>query len=330
MAVVTNTFQSTSAVGNREELSDIVSRITPEDTPMYSRMGKGKATSTSPQWEIDQLRAPAANAQLEGDQYSFSAITPPARVKNNTQIFRDSWIVSRTQDAVENAGSVEKTAEAKIKTGIAIRKDVELSIISNTASVAGATRVSGGLPSWLTSNVSRGSGGANGGYNSGTGLTVAETTGTQRAMTKAMFDSVMQQVYTSGGNVSDVQLSPYNKSVFVTFMSDTNVASFRYSADGRGKNTIVGTADIYEGPYGKVTVTPNRVMATSAAVARRAFFMDYDMVEWAWLRPLQEDPEVVVNADARAGVIVGEGTLKVKNQAGLGVIADLFGLTAAS
>lgn len=330
MAIITNTFQSTGAIGNREELSNIVSRITPEDTPMYSRMGKGKAKSTSPQWEIDQLRAPAANAQLEGDAYSFNAITPPARVKNQTQIFRDSWIVSRTQDAVDNAGNVEKSTEAKIKTGVALRKDVELAILSNSASVAGATRVSGGLPSWLTSNVSRGAGGANGGYNTGTGLTVAETTGTQRAMTKAMFDSVMQQVYTSGGNVSDVQLSPYNKSVFVTFMSDTNVASFRYSADGKGKNTIVGTADIYEGPYGKVTVTPNRVMATSAAVARRAFFMDYDMAEWLWLRPLQEDPEVVVNADARAGVIVGEGTLAVKNQAGLGFIADLFGLTSAS
>jgi hypothetical protein len=29
-------------------------------------------------------------------------------------------------------------------------------------------------------------------------------------------------------------------------------------------------------------------------------------------------------------VIIGEGTLKVKNEAGLGVIADLFGLTSAS
>lgn len=330
MAVITNTFQSTSAVGNREELSDIVNRITPEDTPMYSAMGKGKAKTTHPEWEIDAIRAPAANAQLEGDQYSFNGITPPDRVGNHTQIFRDSWIISKTQDAVDNAGRNEKSAEAKIKTGIAIKKDVELSILSNSASVAGATRVSGGLPSWLETNVSRGAGGANGGFNAGTGLTVAETTGTLRAMTKLMFDNVMQQVYQAGGNVRDVQLSPYNKSVFVTFMSDTNVAPFRSSVDGRGKNTIVGTADMYEGPFGKVTVTPNRVMATSAAVARRAFFMDYDMVEWKWLRPIQEDKDVHVNADANAGVIIGEGTLAVKNEAGLGVIADIFGLTAAS
>jgi hypothetical protein len=330
MAIITNTYQSTAAIGNREEISDVVDRITPEDTPMYSAMGKGKASSTNPKWEIDTIRAPAANAQLEGDVYSFNGITPPEKVGNHTQIFRDSWIISKTQEAVDNVGKVEKQAEAKIKTGIALRKDVELSILSNSASVAGSTRVSGGLPSWLETNVSRGATGANGGYSTATGLTVAETTGTQRAMTKAQFDSVMSQVYTSGGTVRDVQLSPYNKSVFVTFMSDANVAEMRSSADGSGKKTLHATADIYEGPYGKVTVTPNRVMATSAAVARRAFFNDYDKLEWLWLRPLQEDPDVHVNADAEAGVIIGEGTLKVKNEAGLGVIADLFGLTSAS
>lgn len=106
MAVITNTFQSGSAVGNREELSDIVSRITPEDTPMYSAMGKTKFKSTKPEWETDVIRAPAANAQLEGDTYTFSATTPPARLGNKTQIFRDSWIISKTQDAVDNAGNV--------------------------------------------------------------------------------------------------------------------------------------------------------------------------------------------------------------------------------
>lgn len=330
MAIITNTFQSTSAVGNREELSNIVSRITPEDTPIYSMIGKGKCDSTNPNWEIDTLRAPAANAQLEGDEYAFSALAVPVRVKNHTQIFRQGWIVSNTQEAVDNAGNNEKAAEKKIKSGIEVRKDVELSIVSNTASVGGATRVSGGLPSWLTTNVSRGASGANGGYSSGTGLTVAETTGTQRAYTKALMDVVMGLVYTSGGNNRTVAVSPYVKSVFVTFMSDTNVAAFRYAAEGSGKNTIVGTADIYEGPFGKVNILPNRVMATSAAVARRAFFIDPEMLEWLWLRPIHEDPDIAKTGDAKKGMIIGEGTLKVKNEAGLGVVADIFGLTAST
>lgn len=330
MAVITNTFQSTSAVGNREDLSDIVSRITPQDTPIYSMIGKRKVSNTNPQWEIDTLRAPAANAQLEGDEYAFTAITPPARVQNRTQILREGYVVSKTQEAIDNAGSVEKLAEAKVKAGITIRKDIELSIVSNVASVGGATRISGGLPSWLTSNVSRGASGANGGYSSGTGLTVAATNGTQRAFTKTLLDTVMQSAYISGGNVTDAVLSPYAKSVFVTFMSDTNVAAFRYAADGKGKNTIVGTADVYEGPFGKVMVTPNRVMATSAAVARNVFLLNSDYLDWGTLRPLQEDPNLAKTGDATKGMMVHEGTLVVKNEAALGVVADIFGLTAAS
>ena len=76
MAVVTNTFVSSSAVGNREELSDVVSMITPEDTPLYSGMAKVKATSTHPEYETDTLDTPAANAHPEGNEYSFDAITP--------------------------------------------------------------------------------------------------------------------------------------------------------------------------------------------------------------------------------------------------------------
>jgi len=328
MSSPTNTVLSTVAVGNREQLSDIVSRITPEDTPIYTMAGKEKTKGTHPEWEIDTLRAPQANAQTEGDDYIFDALTQPTRVGNYTQIYSQGWVFSGTQQAVENAGNVVKVAEKKIKAAIEVRKDVELSIVTNTASVAGATRLSGSLPSWLTSNVSRNSG-SNGGFSSGTGLTVAETPGTQRAFTKALLDTVMQSCYNSGANVDTVVVSPYVKSVFVTFMSDTNVAAFRYTADG-GKNTIVGTADFYEGPFGKVMVKPNRVMAASAAVARRAYLLDSDYVAMASLRPIQEDPDLAKTGDNKKGVIIGEQTLKIKNEAALGVVADLFGLTAST
>jgi len=326
MAALSNTVLTTGAIGNREELSDIVSMITPTDTPIYSMAGKEKLASKHPEWEYESLRSPAENAQPEGNEFDFDAQVAPTRVGNHTQIFRDTWLYSGTQQAVDNAGNQEKAAKAKMKAGVNVKKDIELSIVSNTASVAGSTRYSGSLPSWLTTNVSRA--GSNGGFNQGTGLTVAETTGSQRAFTKALLDNVMQQAYQSGGNVTDIVVSPYVKSVFVTFMSDTNVASFRYSAEGKGKNTIVGTADIYEGPFGKVTVKPNRVMST-AATSRRAFLLDPDLVTWGTLRPIQE-ADTAKTGDSEKGVILTEGCLKVGNEAGLGVVADIYGLTAAS
>lgn len=329
MAVITNTFQSTSAVGNREELSDVVSRITPEDTPIYSMINKVSFESKHPEWETDALASPAANAQLEGDDYTFGETTPPVRLGNYTQIMRKEGIISGTQEEVDEAGKVQKVKYQKLKKGVELRKDVEFAIVSNTASVAGATRSFGSLPSWLETNVSRNSG-SNGGFNSGTGLTVAEGLGTQRAFTKALLDTVMQSCYVSGANVRHLFTSPYVKSVFVTFMSDTNVAQFRYAASDGKNNSIVANADIYEGPFGKVMIHPNRVMATSAAVARRAFLVDTEFVEFGWLRKIKEDKDVAKTGDANKFVLIGEGSLKIKNEKGLGVVADLFGLTAAS
>ena len=330
MAVIANTFRTTNAVGSREELSDVVSRITPEDTPIYSMIEKGKCVSVHPEWETDELAAPGDNAQEEGAEYNFDAITPPERLGDYTQIFRKTWVISNTQEVVDEAGKVQKRRYQKLKKGVEIRKDTEFAIVSNQGSVGGAIRRLGGLPSWIKTNVSRGSGGANGGFSGG--VTVAATNGTQRAFTKAILDNVMQQGYTSGANFKHVMGSSYIKSVFVTFMSDANVAPFRYTVSGKGgeRRTIVASADFYEGPIGTVLVHPNRVMSTAASVARNAFFIDPEFLEFLWLRKIQEDKGVAKTGDADKGVIIGEGTLKVGNERGLGVAADLFGMTASS
>ena len=330
MAIVTNTFQSTAAKGNREELSDVVSRITPEDTPIYSLIGQTSYRTTHPEWETDDLAAPVNNVQLEGDDYTFDPTNPAVRMGNYTQIMRNTGVISGTQDATDNAGRVEQVRHQKLKKAVELKKDVELSIVTNNASVAGATRRSGSLSTWLTSNVARGAGGANGGYNQGTGLTVAPTNGTLRAFTKALMDNVMQQGYQNGANYKHVVVSPYVKSVFVTFMSDANVASFRYAADSGKGNSIVANADIYEGPFGKVMIQPNRVMAGDAGFARNAFFIDPEFMSYGWFRKIAEDKEVAKTGDAKKFVMLGEGALCVKNEKGLGVVADVFGLTAAS
>jgi hypothetical protein len=187
----------------------------------------------------------------------------------------------------------------------------------------------GSLSSWITSNVSRGATGANGGFNSGTGLTVAPTNGDQRAFTKALLDDVAQQGYVAGAKFKHLVVSPYVKSVFVTFMSDNNVASFRYAADS-GTNTIVSNADIYEGPFGKLMVHPNHVMAGAAALARNAFLVDDTKLEFGWFRRIKEDKNLAKTGDATKCVLIGEGALAPKNEKGFGVVADIYGIDAAT
>jgi hypothetical protein len=330
MAALANTQLTTTSVGNREELSDVINMITPEDTPIYSDIGKGKCSSVHPEWETDELAAPGENIRTEGDEYTFDAGDTPVRVGNYTQIMRKTGIISETQETVEQAGNANKVRRQKLKRGTELRKDVELAIVTNNASVAGATREFGGLPTWIETNVSRGSGGSNGGFDINTGLTVAATNGTQRAFTKEQMDDVMQQGYEAGANFRNVYVSPYVKSVFVTFMSNANVAPFRHAVTDGDRNSIIANADIYEGPFGKVYIKPNRVMAASAGVARNAYFVDTSMLSFLWLRKIHEDKEVARTGDAKKFVLIGEGTLKCHNEAGIGVVADLFGLTSGS
>lgn len=329
MAAVANTVLTTAAIGNREELDDFVAMITPTDTPIYTLAGKEKAASKHPEWEFEVLDTPGTNAQPEGNEFTFSAVAAPTRVGARTQIFTKTFTFSGTQQAVDNAGPAEKAAHEMMKKGKAIKKDMEYAILSNTASSNTDPRTLGGLPTWLTTNVSRGGGGgANGGFSSGD--TTAETTGTLRAWTKALTDTVLQSVYNAGGDVTTVVVSPYNKGVFATFMSDTNVANQRHPVNAGEKIAIIGTADIYESPWGPVNVVPNRVMAGSASIARRAYMIDPAMVKWLSLRPIQEVQGIAKTGDRESGVLLAEGTLKIVNEAGLGVVADVFGLTAST
>lgn len=327
MAAVTNTVLTSAAIGNREELDDFVAMITPTDTPIYSFSGKDSCDSKRPEWEFEVLDTPATNAQPEGNEFNFDAVSPPTRVGGRTQIFTKTFTFSGTQQAVDNAGKAEKRAHEAVKKGKAIRKDIEFAILSNTASSNTDPRTLGGLPSWLTTNVSRNSG-SNGGFSSGD--TVAETTGTLRAWTKALTDSVLQLVYNAGGNVTTGFVSPYNKGVFATFMSDSNVANQRHPVQAGEKISIIGTADIYESPWGAVNIMADRVMAGSASIARRAYFLDPGFIKWLSLRPIAEVPDIAKTGDRESGVVLAEGTLKIVNEAAHAVVADVFGLTAST
>src|SRR5690606_11829052 len=126
-------------------------------------------------------------------------------------------------------------------------------------------------------------------------------------------------------------VSPYVKSVFVTaFGGASNTAAWRQAVSNGARNSVLENADIYEGPFGKVFVKPNRVKATNAGVASNAFLIDTEMVSFLWLRKIQEAKNLAKTHDAEKCALIGEGTLKVHNEAGIGVIADLYGLTAST
>lgn len=332
MAQIANTYDTYTAIGNREELMDTIFQISPEETPFLSLIGRTGVESRFPEWQTDTLAVPVTtNAQFEGDDWTYAAITPTTRVGNYTQISDKKIIISRTQERVSKAGRRSEIAREVRKKGVELRTDIEVTALFNQASVAGGStvaRVSGGFRAWLATNDDLGATGASGGFSAG--IVAAATNGTQRAFTKTILDSVIENTYNAGGNANVLLVSPYVKRVFSTFMSDTNVAQFRTNMSGQRQGIITGAADIYVSDFGEINVMPNRQMARHGATsARNAFLVTPDMVELGVLDPIKlERP--AKTGDAHKRVLVTEWTLCVKNEAAHGVAADLFGLTAST
>ncbi len=333
MAQVANTFETYDAVGNREELADKIWMISPEETPFTSLIGSKSVSSIHPEWQTDTLATPStSNNQPEGNDWSYDAITPTTRIGNYCQISEKTFIISATQEETDKAGRKSEVARETAKRGIELKTDMEVTLLSNQAASAGTgngatNRTSAGYRAWLTTNDSLGATGSSGSFSNG--IQGAATNGTQRAFTKALLDEVILSTYNAGGNPSVGMMSPYNKTVFSRFLDDADIVPLRKELKS-GQATIVAAADAYLSDFGLITMVPNRQMARAgAAVARNVFLIDPKMVKKGIFRDIAMH-KPAKTGDAEKRVLNVEYTLIVNNEAAHGVIADTFGLTAAS
>ena len=314
MAIVTNTFQTFTAIGNREDLSDIIYNISPTETPFISAIGKEKATGVLHEWQNDTLRAAAANAQVEGDEIAFTAVVPTTRVNNRTQISRTSVIVSGTQDTVNSAGRNNELAYQISKSSKELKRDMEVVLTANQSAAVGgaaAARTSSGLPSWIQANTSVGTNGANGAVGGVDTPGVLRTDGTQRAFTEAQLKDVVKQCWDSGGDPSMIMLGSFNKQKLSGFTGGSTKMS--QATD----KTLVAAIDIYESDFGSMTVVPNRFSRN-----RDCFVIQPDMWAVAYLRDFQM-LDLAVTGDAQKKAMLAEYTLVSKNEAASGAVFDL-------
>jgi hypothetical protein len=318
MAIVANTFQTYAAIGNREDLSDIIYNISPTDTPFMSSIGKEKASGTLHEWQTDALAQAGANAQVEGDEITFLAVNPTVRINNQTQISRKSVIVSGTQDTVNSAGRNNELAYQISKSSKELKRDMELVLCNNQSRGAGgaaAARTLAGLASWIQGNTNKAANGANGQFNPGGGAVdtpgTLRTDGTQRAFTEAQLKDVVSQTWVNGGDPSMIMLGAFNKQKLSGF---TGGSTKMTSAEDK---RLVAAIDIYESDFGSMTVVPNRLSRN-----RDCFVLSPDMWAVAFLRDFQL-MDLAVTGDAQKKAMLAEYTLVSKNEKASGAVFDL-------
>ena len=276
-----------------------------------SMVGRGKATNTLHEWQTDALDAVAANARVEGDEYTYSAVTPTVRLNNQTQISSKTVIVAGTQMATNNAGRDSEMAYQLAKHSKGLKRDMESALTGKVARAAGNTstaRTLGGFETWPTSNVSRG-GGSPAGSGAGSGAAPVDAA-TKRDLTEALLKTVIQSCYTNGGEPSVLMVGPVNKGKVSAF---TGRASARQMIDA---TKIQAAADLYSSDFGDFKVIPNRFSREQTA-----YIIDPEFWKVVYLRDFKQE-EVAKTGDAIKRALLVEYTLQASNQASSGVIAD--------
>jgi len=314
MAQPSNTFDSYDSVGIREDLSNVIYNVSPEETPFYSKAKKTSAKNTLVEWQTDALRASAANAHIEGDATAGEARSATTRLGSYTQIFKNAVVVPDTDEGLDKAGRAKEVAYQTLKIAKEQKLDIEKALLDNNARAAGnstTARELAGVPAWLVTNTDFG---ANEGANptgDGTDARTDETTALT-AFSQDKFDGVMQSIWEEGGKPDTVLLSAFQMNKALGFTGNNNQRSAVQAGDER----VIKSLAVYVTPWGSVEFMPARENRS-----RDVFIMQDNMWEIAVLRPTK-NVALAKTGDNTTRQVVTELTLCAKNEKANGGIFD--------
>jgi hypothetical protein len=310
MAIIANTLTTYTAIGMREELSDVIDNISPTATPVYSALRKKKIVSRRPEWQTDSLASAANNAQLEGDDYtSFAALGVTTRWDNYAQISAKNFLVSRTENIVDKAGRDKEIDYQTLKKAKEIKRDVEVAIIQNgtyNAGAAATARQTRGFAGW----VRQGSVGAGTGAFPVPSTNTAAVAGTGRAWSEALLKDMAQDAYTAGGEPTLLVLRPADKALTSAFAG--NATRFEKVEN----STITAAYDWYVSDFGKFKVVADRFCDAAA------YLIDLEHVSFGTLDPLSRSP-LAKTGDAEKMLLTMEYALVMDNLDAHAVARDL-------
>ena len=152
-----DTANTGSAVSNREHLTDVLTILAPEETPILALAQKEKARATFVEWTVDSLSSPVTSGVGEGDDVSSYADkhAERARIGNYVQKWRRPWKVSDLQEAVDSVGPAG-VASAEGKSLREVKRDMEATFCSTNDRAAedgaGQAYNTRGLGDWIDSS----------------------------------------------------------------------------------------------------------------------------------------------------------------------------------
>ena len=276
--MASNTYE---AVGNKLDMSEIITNISPEDTPLFSRISRTRATATTHEWLEDTLGEPRTNKEKEGYTYTTEAVTPRVRLQNYTQIMHRGIHVTQTQEVVLKYGLRKETAYQMQKTLKELAFDCEQALIQQDTKMLGSmdeARQFGGLPYWVVTN--------------------------NFTASKLTFDEInnaLEQTWNVGGKPSILLVSPRSKRIISTFTAGNT----KYM-EGNKTHRLTQMISVLETDFGTLQCLVDRFMPDDTI-----YGLSPEYMKKAFLRPFRRGdlPEV---SDMHRKYVKGEWTLEMR------------------
>jgi len=274
---------SYNTAGNREDLSDILTILEPESTPLTSMANKATATRTFFEVQVDDLSTASFDGVNEGeDVTSFdNKAANRARIGNYVQKFRRTYAVSDIQEIVNTAGVASEFANAEGKAVREIKRDMEAAFCSaqdrQADSGAGAPYKTRGMFKFL---------GLGGQPSDIPAFAQNVANDTSSTISEANFNSVLQELYEANG-MPGGQLTliagPTLKKEISDFSRQAGGAGFAYQVTQPAESKkITLSVNFYEGDFGNVAIIPstllNRTSGSSTIDGDAGLLIDPDYV----------------------------------------------------
>ena len=303
------------SIGQREELKDVIWRITPTDTPFLSNMSRGSAEATLFEWQTDTLAAVSADVAIEGAIATYAAGAPTTRVFNRTQINEKTAEVSRTLEQVSKAGRGSEMALQELKRGQELKKDLEHQLVGihNAQNAGGAStaRETASYITWMNANFSNATGGSPA-TPTGDGTDTGTVGTTARVFGEPLLGAIVDSVYASGGNPDIIMCNTFQKRKLSGFTGNASVTNIE-----RDTGVVSNSVSVYESDYGTMNVVPNRICKITDVLVYQK-----DMWELSVLSDMKST-EMAKIGDSDRKQIVMESGLYSKNGDASGIIVGL-------
>lgn len=308
-------FTTSTAIGQREDLSDVISRIDPDETPVLTALKKSTKNAILFDWQVQELATAAANAQGEGDTINSYNHTPTTRLQNQHQIAYKAFSVSDSMDAVDTAGRQRESAYQALLKGIELRRDIEFVLTNDQAKSTSGNRTAGTLSSFIANtSVGTGATATTGGFDAdGSNLPVGGSPlafGTARDLSVSLIEDMMQAAYEDGGNPSLMVMAPFQKRQFseATITSQgTSTVTNQVNMTAPKAATSVGAVSVYLSDFGQLETVVDRHMPNE-----RVYLLDPEYAEYTTLPGRNfVKQDLAKEGDSTRGYVLSEFSLAV-------------------